>query len=29
LPAREETFDELNFIPSKPVRAKRLPLSAA
>ena len=29
LPAREETTAELNFIPSKPVRAKRLPLSAA
>ncbi|MDR3526944.1 MAG: GNAT family N-acetyltransferase [Rhizomicrobium sp.] len=29
LPAREETAEELNVIPLHPVRAKRLPLSAA
>lgn len=29
LPMREETEDELNIMPLKPVRAKRLPLSAA
>jgi Acetyltransferase (GNAT) family. len=29
LPVREETPDELHIVPLKPVRAKRLPLSAA
>ena len=29
LPVREETIEELNVIPLRPVRAKRLPLSAA